>query len=68
MSDWTIKTKKRAKELKEQGFYNNWTKRNFGLITFFIYPDFQIDDEWFKKRLNIYKKKRQDTGSKTTKG
>jgi len=51
-----IQTKQRVKKLKEEGFYNNWTKRNFGLITFFIYPDFQIDNEWFKKRLNAYKK------------
>jgi len=51
-----IQTKQRVKKLKEEGFYDNWTKKNVGLITFFIYPDFQIDNEWFKKRLNAYKK------------
>jgi len=51
-----IQTKQRVKKLKKQGFYNNWTKRKFGLITFFIYPDFQIDNESFKKRFNAYKK------------
>ncbi|MFA5392520.1 MAG: hypothetical protein WC306_02390 [Candidatus Paceibacterota bacterium] len=64
MSDWMIKTKKRIKELKRQKFYNNWIKRKISLITFFIYPDFQIDNEWFKKRLNSYKKNAKILGMK----
>lgn len=67
MSDWMTKTKKRIKELKKQGFYNNWTKRNFGLITFFIYPDFEINNVWFKKRLSIYKKNAKILGIKPPK-
>ena len=35
-----IQIKQKVKELKKQGFYDNWTKRNFGPITFFIYPNF----------------------------
>ena len=56
MPNWRIQTKNKIKELKKQGFYNNWLKKEFDLITFFIYPDFKINNEWFKKRTNIYKK------------
>jgi len=61
------KTKQRIKELKKQRFYNNWAKRNFGPVTFFIYPDFQIDNIWFKKRLDIYKKNAKILGVKPSK-
>lgn len=58
MPNWRIQTKNKIKELKKQGFYNNWLKKEFDLITFFIYSDFQINNEWFKKEL-IFTKKTQ---------
>ncbi|MDD3098671.1 MAG: hypothetical protein PHU82_02520 [Candidatus Pacebacteria bacterium] len=56
MSNWRVQTKNKIKELKKQGFYKNWGKKEFDLIIFFIYPNLKIDNEWFKKRINSYKK------------
>lgn len=47
-----IQTRKRTQELKKQGFYDNWPKKKFGLITFHIYPGLNIDDGWLKKKTN----------------
>lgn len=56
MPNWMAKTQKNIAELKKQNLYNDWPQKRFGSITFYIYPDFQIENIWFKKRLILYRK------------
>jgi len=67
MNNWEIKTKNSIKTLKKNSFYNNWTKIDFGPIKFFVYPNLEIDKEWFKKRINAYKKNAKILGVKMSK-
>ena len=55
MPQWMDDTKKRIQELQHEGYFASWPKRETGPITFFIYPDFDLSDDWIEKRLNIYK-------------
>lgn len=48
------KTKKRINELKKQGFYNNWNKIKLGPINFYMYPEFNTEKEWLRKRTRVY--------------
>ncbi|MDP2638798.1 MAG: hypothetical protein Q8P06_01360 [Candidatus Azambacteria bacterium] len=55
MPTWINETKKNISALKERGFFNSWAKREIDPITFFIYPDLVLPNDWVEKRLDIYK-------------
>lgn len=51
------KTKQQiATELIKKGFYDDWGKRNFGPIKFYLGPSIKLEDSYFQKRLDIYLK------------
>lgn len=54
MPDWLNKTKEAVRALKQSGYFDNWALRKTELINFFIFPNLEVADEWFKKRINIY--------------
>lgn len=54
MPKWMDETKKRIKELKEERFFENWLQKDCGKIIFYIYPGFNISDEWINQRIEIY--------------
>lgn len=54
MANWYKETENRILELKKQGYYNNWIKREENPITFLFEPGIKIEEWWVEKRKNIY--------------
>lgn len=48
-------TRKKIQILGKQGFFDNWLKKETGLITFLVHKDTKLDKDWFEKRMAIYK-------------
>src|SRR3989338_7983473 len=55
MPQWMEETKQRIQLLEKEGFFNSWPKREMELITFFVYPEFVVPENWIEKRVTIYK-------------
>lgn len=62
MSNWMSETKNNIQVLKKKDFFNSWSKQEVGLITFFIYPNFNLLNDWIKKRLDIYEENAKKLG------
>ncbi len=62
MLNWMNETKNNIQALKKKDFFNSWTKQEIGLITFFIYPNLNLSNDWIKKRLNIYEENAKKLG------
>ena len=56
--------KKMLEELKKQGFYKNWPVKNVNHINFFICPDLNLEDIYFKLRSEILKSNADKLGVK----
>ena len=56
MSQWIKNTKNAIKQLRENGYFNNWNIKRIEHITFHIYPNLEISENWLQERVDIYKK------------
>ena len=48
-------TRSRIQTLKKEGCFDSWPKQKTESITFFIYPDLVVPNNWIEKRTTIYK-------------
>jgi hypothetical protein len=56
MNSWLQQTKSRIIKLQQEGFYKKWRKIKRGSINFYLYPELNVEKEWFTKRIKVYQK------------
>ena len=64
MPKWMEETKKKIGALREEHFFDNWSKHKYGGITFYVYPALDVTDDWFKQRTDIYRINAEKLGVK----